>query len=66
MISHLPQIAAKADTHFHIDKQESNGRVKTTVRQLLGDERVTELARMLAGDKVSESALANAREMLTT
>ena len=65
VISHLPQIAAKADVHFHIDKQEQSGRVKTTVRRLEGEERVTELARMLAGDHIGESALANAREMLT-
>jgi DNA repair protein RecN (Recombination protein N) len=65
VISHLPQIAAKADVHFHIDKQEHGGRVKTSVRQLEGDDRIVELARMLAGEHISENALANAREMLT-
>jgi DNA repair protein RecN (Recombination protein N) len=65
VISHLPQIASQADVHFHIDKEEQGGRVKTSVRRLQGEERVSELARMLAGDAITESALANAREMLT-
>ncbi|HVT12431.1 MAG TPA: DNA repair protein RecN [Fimbriimonadaceae bacterium] len=64
VISHLPQIAARAATHFRIEKVESGGRIKTQVRLLDPDERVTEVARMLAGEQVTDSALANAREML--
>jgi DNA repair protein RecN (Recombination protein N) len=64
VISHLPQIAARALTHFRIEKLESSGRVTTQVRLLDAEERVEEIARMLAGDRITDSALANAREML--
>lgn len=64
VISHLPQIASRAATQFRIEKSESKGRVSTQVRQLSSEERVTEIARMLAGEKVTDTALANAREML--
>lgn len=63
-ISHLPQIASRATTHFRIEKSETAGRVLTNVRHLKPTERVEEIARMLAGEKVTESALANARELL--
>jgi DNA repair protein RecN (Recombination protein N) len=65
VISHLPQIASRATAHYRIEKGESSGRVVTQVRQLQSHERIEEIARMLAGEKVTETALANAREMLT-
>ncbi|HMS54186.1 MAG TPA: DNA repair protein RecN [Fimbriimonadaceae bacterium] len=64
VISHLPQVASKANSHFRIEKSESGGRVRTDVRLLDGDERVEEVARLLAGETIGESALANARELL--
>ncbi len=64
VISHLPQIAGRAQTHFLIEKSEVKGRVRTGIHELLGPERVEEIARMLAGDEVGESALANATELL--
>lgn len=65
VISHLPQIAAAAASHFRIEKRESpDGRVQTAVHSLDRDERVAEIARMLAGETVTETALANAREMI--
>jgi DNA repair protein RecN (Recombination protein N) len=64
VISHLPQIASRAASHFRIEKGEANGRVVTRVRALPPDERVEEIARMLAGEKVTDTALANARELL--
>jgi DNA repair protein RecN (Recombination protein N) len=64
VISHLPQIAARATTHFRIEKTEVGGRVVTQVRRLGQDDRVVEVARMLAGERITESALANARELL--
>jgi DNA repair protein RecN (Recombination protein N) len=64
VISHLPQIAGAAHAHHHIDKREEHGRVKTSVTRLQDEERVSEMARMLAGEKVGESALANARDLL--
>lgn len=65
-ISHLPQIAGQADTHFRIEKSEVAGRSVTQILMLEGDERIEEIARMLAGEKIGESALANARELVQT
>ena len=63
-ITHLPQIAARGDNHLHISKQVKGGRTTTTVANLAGAEREMELARMIAGDRVSEQVLASARELL--
>jgi DNA repair protein RecN (Recombination protein N) len=63
-ITHLPQIAAYADSHFQIEKQVENGRTKTTVIKLDQDTRVEELGRMLGGSGVTEGIRASAREML--
>jgi len=63
-ITHLPQIAAYADTHFEIDKRVERGRTKTTVRRLDEDGRVAEVARMLGGEAVTDGLRASAREML--
>lgn len=64
-ISHLPQLAGRADVHFKIEKEEEAGRTFTRVRQLTEAERVEEVARMLAGEQIGEMALANARELLS-
>ncbi len=64
VISHLPQIAGRADTHFRIEKGAKRGRSHTEVNHLEGDDRVREVARMLAGEKVGDSALANAKELI--
>jgi DNA repair protein RecN (Recombination protein N) len=64
VISHLPQIAASAAAHFRIEKDESGGRVQTSVLPLNREQRVGEIARMLAGEEITESAMANAREMM--
>jgi DNA repair protein RecN (Recombination protein N) len=63
-ITHLPQIAAYADTHFQIDKRVENNRTVTTVRRLSREGRVDEIARMLGGAVISEGLRASAREML--
>ena len=63
-ITHLPQIAAYADTHFAIDKRIQNGRTRTTVRALDTAGRVDELARMLGGEAVTDGLRRSAREML--
>jgi DNA repair protein RecN (Recombination protein N) len=65
-ITHLPQIAALADTHFVVDKSELRGRTHATVRRLSAAERVEEIARMIGGIKVGESARRAAAEMLGT
>ena len=63
-VTHLPQIATFADHHYRIEKKESAGRTKTTVRNITGDERTEEVARMLSGAKVTESSLKHAVQMI--
>ncbi len=63
-VTHVPQIAALADRHFLAEKRQSGGRTIATVRLLKGSERVEEVARMLAGEKVPETALRHARALL--
>jgi DNA repair protein RecN (Recombination protein N) len=63
-ITHLPQIAAFAEAHFKITKQQQADRTSTAVARLDEQEQVDELAAMLGGLPVTASALANAAEML--
>jgi DNA repair protein RecN (Recombination protein N) len=63
-ITHLPQIAAYADTHFQIEKQVESGRTQTTVARLTDSGRVEEISRMLGGTAVTQAIRASAREML--
>ena len=63
-ITHLPQIAALADTQFVVGKSEAKGRTHTTVRRLTDDERIDEIARMIGGVRVGEAARRAAEEML--
>ena len=63
-VTHVPQIAALADRHFRAEKRETKGRTIATVRLLAGKERVAEIARMLAGEKVPETALKHAQTLL--
>lgn len=63
-ISHLPQIAGRADTHYRIEKKVKGGRSTTEVVELEGEDRVREVARMLAGERVGDAALANARDLI--
>ena len=62
-ITHLPQIAAMADCHFEISKSAENGKTRTTLQKLTEDEVPRELARMLGGAEITDSVMANAREM---
>lgn len=63
-ITHLPQIAAKADVHYHVYKEDVDGRTLTRIRQLDFEQRIAELAHMLSGSKVTEAAMENARQLL--
>jgi len=63
-ITHLPQVAVFADHHLRVEKQVTNGRTSTRVIALEEPERVREVARMLAGAKITESAVSHAAEML--
>jgi DNA repair protein RecN (Recombination protein N) len=62
-VTHLPQIAAYADHHFHVEKTEVAGRTETHVRRLSGTARKDELARMLGGQATAK-AKAHAAELL--
>jgi DNA repair protein RecN (Recombination protein N) len=63
-ITHLPQIAAAAATHYYIDKQVRGDRTVTSVSRLTPDERVDEVARMMGGVAAGAQARASARELL--
>jgi len=63
-ITHLPQIAGFADTHFVVEKTESNKRSHTSMRKLDDDERITEVARLISGAEVTETGLESARELI--
>lgn len=63
-ISHLPQIAAYADQHFHVRKEVVEGRTRSMIHRLTDAERREELARMLGGIRVSDAARAAADELL--
>ena len=62
-ITHLPQIAAMADTHFMIEKGLSQGRTVTSIYALDEDASTGELARLLGGEQITDAVVENAREM---
>jgi DNA repair protein RecN (Recombination protein N) len=64
VITHLPQIAGAASTHFRVEKVERGGRSSVAAITLDGRERIEELARMIAGEEVGDSARAHAKELL--
>ncbi|WP_341841251.1 DNA repair protein RecN [Chitinophaga caseinilytica] len=64
-ITHQPQLAGKADAHYFVYKQLVDDKVKTGVRLLSQEERITAIAKMLGGEKPTQAALENAREMVT-
>jgi len=63
-ITHSPQVASRAKTHFFVYKEDGKTRTKTRVQELLGDQRITEIAKMLSGDPPSKSAILNAEELI--
>jgi DNA repair protein RecN (Recombination protein N) len=63
-ITHLPQIAAKGSSHYKVYKKEINGVTTTNLKQLTTDERIVEIAEMLSGKDISDSALTHAKELL--
>ena len=63
-ITHLPQIAAYGDHHFLVEKEFKKGQTKTGIRELSGDHRVQEIARMMGGETITEKTLERAEEML--
>lgn len=63
VVTHLPQIAAMADTHFEISKSVNNGRTITSIETLSEEGKIKELARMLGGVTITEKVLENAKDM---
>ena len=64
-VTHLPQIASKADAHFKVYKIEDNNRTVSKIKKLVIDERVEEIAKMLSGKTVTEVSISNAKELLS-
>ena len=63
-VTHLPQIATFADHHYLIEKKQSAGRTRTTVRAITGEERTQEVARMISGARLTETSLKHAEQLL--
>ena len=63
-VTHLPQVAACADTHFVVAKALRGGSTSSEVRPVAGEARVQEIARMLGGERLSSASIAHAQEML--
>ena len=63
-VTHLPQVAACADQHLVVAKQTEKGKTYSTVEAVIGAQRVSEIARMLGGERLSGTTLAHAKEML--
>jgi len=63
-ITHLQQIASRGEAHFKVYKGKSKGRTVTKIKSLEGDQRVAEIARLLAGEKISDIALDGANQLL--
>lgn len=63
-ITHLPQIAGLAETHFVVEKTVDRKRAATTIRKLELDERVREIAKLMSGEEVTEASLRGARELM--
>ena len=63
-ITHLPQVASMGSDHFIVFKEDTDDATYTRIRKLEAEERVTEVARMLSGEEVTEAALSNARVLL--
>jgi len=63
-VTHLPQIATFADHHYVIQKKESSGRARTSIREVTGEERTEEVARMLSGAKLTDTSRKHAEQML--
>lgn len=66
VVTHQPQIAAKADVNFKISKTKTGDKVRTSVEKLNSDNREKEIARMLSGEKITDEAMAAARNLIAS
>jgi len=63
-ITHLPQVAGRGDHHYLVYKMDEDRQTITRIKKLNNDERVTEIAKMLSGEKLTDAAITNAKELL--
>ncbi len=63
VISHLPQVAARALNHYHVFKNDLTDKTITKVIQLKQEDRIVEVAKMISGNKITDTAIANAKEL---
>ena len=63
-MTHLPQVASYGHHHFNVQKYVENNQTETQMTHLKEEERISALARLLGGSKITEAVLANAKEML--
>jgi DNA repair protein RecN (Recombination protein N) len=63
-ITHLPQVASRGNRHYHVYKDESGKSTITRLKLLTDNERVMEVARLLSGAEVTDTAIRNAKELL--
>ena len=63
-ITHLPQIAAMAGSHYRVWKEDTHNATLTHISALTQEERIGEIANMLSGSTVSQAAISNAKELL--
>jgi len=63
-ITHLPQVASRGTKHYHVYKEEKGDETITRVKLLSAEERILEVARLLSGSEVTETAIRNATELL--
>ena len=64
-ITHLPQVAAKGDAHYLVEKSFSGNEAVTSIHPIEGEDRVMEIARMLSGSHVTSAAVENAKSLLS-
>jgi DNA repair protein RecN (Recombination protein N) len=64
-VTHLPQVASHADLHFKVSKKVDGGRTSVRVEELGSGSRVEEVARMLAGKKITDLSLSHAQELIS-
>ena len=65
-VTHLPQVAASAHNQYEVLKSDDNNETSTSIHELDSEGRIREIARLLGGANITDSALANARELLNT
>jgi len=64
-ITHLPQVAARGNVHYHVYKDDSGETTVTRIRLLTNEERTIEIARLLSGSEITQAALSNAKELIS-